>query len=412
MTLPDHVDVAVIGAGLVGLATARALLENFPGLDLAVLEAEDSPCRHQSGNNSGVIHSGLYYRPDSLKAELCRSGRAELLNYIADRGIRHELCGKLVVANGERERSALDELERRGRANGIQDITRLGPAGLRSHEPRVQGDEGLWIGETGIVDFPAVGRALAWDVRRSGGEVHLGAGVKAIEAGAGFSLTTSRGRMRARSIINCGGTYADRVAGLAGHPVPTRIVPFRGEYRVLSEEARGLVRGLIYPVPDPRFPFLGVHFTRRIDGEIEAGPNAVLAFSRRGYSWGDINPRDMLEYAGNPALWRMGLRYWRTAAGEVMRSFSTALCAAALRRLVPAVRAKDLQPGGAGVRAQALDPDGTLADDFRIHTAPGAFHVLSAPSPAATASLAIGRWIAERAGAHLGLRTPTGTRTG
>lgn len=405
MTAPESVDLAVIGAGIVGLATARALLKAHPGLSLVVLEAEDRPAAHQTGNNSGVIHSGLYYRPDSLKAALCREGREELYRYVAERGIPHERCGKLVVATHERELDRLDELERRGRANGLTQLQRLGPAGLRDHEPNVRGVAGLFVGETGIVDYVAVARALAWDVHTAGGEVRLGHGVRALRPdGQGFTLETSRGDVHARALVNCAGAQADRVADLAGHPPASRIVPFRGEYKVLVPERAHLVRGLIYPVPDPRFPFLGVHFTRRITGEVEAGPNAVLALSRRGYSWGQVSGRDLLALARTPGFARMASRYWRTGLGEVTRSLSTPLFARALRGLVPDVRTRDLAPGGAGVRAQALDADGTLADDFRITTGPRAFHVLSAPSPAATASLAIGRHIARQAGAHLGLR--------
>ena len=404
MPLPESVDLAVVGAGIVGLASARALLAAHPGLDLAVLEAEDRPAAHQTGNNSGVIHSGLYYRPGSLKATLCRRGREALYRYVEERGIPFERCGKLVVATRESELPRLEELERRGRANGLRDLCRLGPAGLRDHEPGVRGISGLWVGCTGIVDYVAVARAFAWDIRAAGGAVYLSHGVRAIRPdGQGFVLETSQGRLRARNLVNCAGAHADRVARLAGERPTTRIVPFRGEYKLLRSPRRHLVRGLIYPVPDPRFPFLGVHFTRRIDGGIEAGPNAVLALARHGYRWTDVNPRDLVEILTTPGMLRMASRYWRTGLAEVLRSLSTPLFARALRRLVPAIRTSDLEPGGAGVRAQALDPDGTLADDFRITTAPRAFHVLSAPSPAATASLAIGESIAARAGDHLGL---------
>lgn len=404
MTSPESVEVIVVGAGIVGMATARALLARHPGLDLVVLEAEDRPAAHQTGNNSGVLHSGLYYRPDSLKAALCSEGREAMVRYVTERGIPFERCGKLVVATSAAEVGRLDELERRGRANGLTRIQRLGPAGLRAYEPRVRGVAGLWVGETGIVDYRAVTRAMAKDVTLSSGEVRLSQGVTDIRPdGQGFTVTTPRGRLRTKYLINCAGAHADRIADLAGHPPASRIVPFRGEYKLLKPERRHLVRGLIYPVPDPRFPFLGVHFTRRISGEIEAGPNAVLALSRNGYSWGRIRARDVRELGTNLAFWRMASRYWRTGLGEVARSLSTALFARALRKLIPDVRTADLIPGGAGVRAQALDPDGTLADDFRITTGPNAFHVLSAPSPAATAALAIGRHVAERASEHLGL---------
>lgn len=405
MPSSETVDLVVIGAGIVGLATARALLAAHPGLQVVVVEAEDRPAAHQTGNNSGVIHSGLYYRPGSLKASLCREGRRALYRYLEERGIPHERCGKLVVATNEQELCRLDELERRGRANGLRELRRLGPTGLRRYEPRVRGLGGLWVGETGIVDYAGLAHSFAWDVKVLGGEVRLGRAVRAIRPDAqGFVLETARSDLRARSLVNCAGAQADRVADMAGHRPSSRVVPFRGEYKVLVPNRAHLVRGLVYPVPDPRFPFLGVHFTRRLSGEIEAGPNAVLALSRGGYSWGQVRGRDMLDLLRTPGFLRMARRYWRTGTAEVGRSLSTHLFASALRRLIPDVRASDLAPGGAGVRAQALDPDGTLADDFRITTGPGALHVLSAPSPAATASIAIGRHIAGRAARHLSLR--------
>ena len=403
MNQPESYDLCVIGAGIVGLATARALLQ-VPGRSLVVLEAEDRPAAHQTGHNSGVIHSGLYYRPGSHKATLCAQGREELMRYVAERGIPHDQCGKLVVATDEREVAALDELENRGRANGLTGLTRLGPDGIREFEPEVSGLEGLHVAETGVVDFKAVAQAYAQDVVNAGGELRLSspAGVIYRLAG-GFVIDTPDGEVRTRYLVNCGGLQADRIARRAGVTPSSRIVPFRGEYALLRPERQSLVRGLIYPVPDPRFPFLGVHFTRGIDGEVEAGPNAVLALARHGYRWRDISPTDLYEMATFSGVWRMALRYWRTGFGEVHRSFSRTALTTALQKLLPAIRRSDLMPGGSGVRAQALDRDGTLADDFRFEEGLQSLHVLSAPSPAATASLAIGRAIAERAQRSFGL---------
>jgi L-2-hydroxyglutarate oxidase len=309
----------------------------------------------------------------------------------------------VVVATSEEELPRLEELARRGSANGLV-LERLGPAGIREHEPEARGVAGLHVPSTGIVDYVAVSHAYADDVRAAGGEVRLSCAAGAIRREAdGFVIETPRGAVAARRLVNCGGALADRVARRAGVDPGLRIVPFRGEYKVLREERKHLVRHLVYPVPDPRFPFLGVHFTRMIGGGVEAGPNAVLATHRHGYRWRDVSLRDVASEVGYPAFWRMAARYWRTAFGEVHRSLSHAAFTRALQRLVPALRPEDLIAGGSGVRAQALDPDGTLADDFRIARGPGAFHVLSAPSPAATASLAIGEHIAREAAEHLGL---------
>ena len=390
-------DVAVVGAGLVGLASARALLGSR-SCSVAVLEAEDRPAAHQSGHNSGVIHSGLYYRPGSLKARLCFEGRADLERYCEEHDVPWERCGKVVVATSKEQLGALHELERRGAANGLDGIQRLGPEGLRDHEPHVRGVEGLFVPHTGIVDYVALARAYAREVEQQGGSVLLRQAAGAIHRdGDSWRIETPKGELRARHLLNCAGANSDRVARRAGLRPKARIVPFRGEYKLLSEERSHLVRHLIYPVPDPRFPFLGVHFTRRIQGGIEAGPNAVLAFSRNGYRWGNVSPRDLLSMASFPGFWRMGLRYWRTGLGEMQRSLSAGAFARALAELLPEVRREDLVPGGAGVRAQALGPDGKLLDDFHIETQPGAVHVLCAPSPAATASLAIGADIGRRA---------------
>ncbi len=403
MAPAEHFDVCVIGAGIVGLATARALLAEEQR-SLVVLEAEDRPAAHQTGHNSGVIHSGLYYRPGSFKAELCTRGRGALEAHCEEHDIPWERCGKLVVATQEEELPRLDELEARGRANGLTGIERLGPAGLREYEPHVAGIAGLRVAETGIVDYVAVTRSFAREVEARGAEVRLSCAAGAIRRdGSGFVIETPRGEVRARALVACAGAQADRVARAAGVTPRERIVPFRGEYKHLVPERRHLVRNLIYPVPDPRFPFLGVHFTRGVDGEIEAGPNAVLATHRNGYRWRDVSLADLGSMASFPGFWRMGARYWKTGMGEVHRSLSHRAFTRALRRLLPELGPDDLLPGGSGVRAQALDPDGKLADDFRFAEGPGSLHVMCAPSPAATASIAIGAHIATRAREHLGL---------
>lgn len=391
------VDVAVVGGGIVGLATARALaLER--GWRVVVLEAEDEVARHQTGHNSGVIHSGLYYQPGSLKAETCVAGRDALYRFCAEQGVAFERCGKLVVAVDEREVPALDELERRGRANGLAGVRRLGPEEIREREPQVAGVAGLEVPETGIVDYPAVARALAGELGRHGGEVTTGARVAGVRAVAGgLAVETAAGAVEARYLVNCAGLQCDRVARLCGVAPAVAIVPFRGEYYEVVPARRGLVRHLVYPVPDPRFPFLGVHFTRTVDGRLEAGPNAVLALRREGYRWRDVSLRDLAAMARFPGFWRLGLRYGRTGAMEVRRSLSKRRFVAALSRLVPAITEDDVEAAGSGVRAQAVDRSGRLVDDFYLMAGERSLHVLNAPSPAATAALAIGAAIAARA---------------
>ena len=385
-------DVVVVGGGIVGLATARALVLERR---VAVLEAEDRIAAHQTGHNSGVIHSGLYYRPGSLKAQNCVAGREALYRFCDEHGVRAERCGKLVVATSEAELPALDELERRGHANGLSGIRRLRAEEIREREPHAAGIAALAVEETGVVDFRAVAQALADEVRSRGGIIHTGARVlRCRRDGGELVLETAAGEIRARFLVNCAGLHSDRVARLCGVDPGLRIIPFRGEYYELIEERRFLVRNLIYPVPDPRFPFLGVHFTRRIGGEVEAGPNAVLAGRREGYRWRDVSVRDVADLASYSGFWRMTRRYWRIGALEMYRSLRRAAFVAGLRRLVPDVRGSDLRRAGAGVRAQAVDPSGALLDDFRFAEADRMLHVLNAPSPAATASLAIGRSIA------------------
>ncbi len=392
-------DIAVIGGGIVGLATAMALTERY---SVVVLEAEDEIARHQTGHNSGVIHSGLYYKPGSLKAELCTAGRQALVRLCEEEDIPFIPSGKLVVAADEAEVPALDELERRGRANGLAGLERLGPDGIRQHEPRVRGAAGLRVPETGLVDFTAVSRAFAGRIRQAGGEIRTRSRVAAVRQLASEAVVaTARDEVRCAFLVNCAGLQSDRVARLCGVEPEVRIIPFRGEYWEVVAERRDLVRMPVYPVPDPRFPFLDVHFTPTIDGRLEVGPNAVLALKREGYRRTSFSLRDTAETLAYPGFWRLAGRHWQTGVNEVLRSLSKRRLAAALGRLVPGVRPADVERAGSGVRAQAVDRAGGLVDDFRLLEAGRSLHVLNAPSPAATASISIGRHIAERAASLL-----------
>jgi L-2-hydroxyglutarate oxidase LhgO len=391
-------DVVVVGAGIVGLASALAMTEKLPGARIAVLDKEDEIARHQTGHNSGVIHSGIYYRPGSLRARLCVTGARRLVDYCRERDIPYELCGKVIVATDEREIPALDELERRGVANKVPNLRRLSPSELRTVEPHARGIAGLYSPSTGIVDYGTVARSLAADMTDRGVDILRGHAVRAIRMeGDALTIETGRGSLQSRYLINCAGLHADRVARRAGLHSSVRIIPFRGEYYMLSPEAGSLVRALLYPVPDPALPFLGVHFTRTVDGRVEAGPNAVLALAREGYTRSAVDLRDVYDAMTFPGFWRLSIRYWRTGLAEYRRSFSRARFAAALRRLVPELRDQDLLPGPTGVRAQAVSRDGRLIDDFVVERTPRAVHVLNAPSPAATASLAIGEYVADLA---------------
>jgi len=397
------VDVLVVGGGIVGLATALKLLEKAK-VSLRIVEKEAALAAHQTGNNSGVIHSGLYYRPSSLKAALCVEGRQALLRFCEEHGVPVEICGKVVVATTERDLAPLEELERRGRANGLRGLRRLRAEEIQDIEPYARGVAGLYVPETGIVDYRRVAQAYADEVRAYGGDIVTSARVlRVVREGAQHIVETTAGTMRSRFIVGCAGLHSDRVAELCGLHPDVRIVPFRGEYYALTTEAHRLVRNLIYPVPDPEFPFLGVHFTRRIDGRVEAGPNAVLACKREGYRWRDVSLRDMVSTLTYGGFWRLVRRYWATGLAEMWRSLSRRAFARALGRLVPDIRPDHIERCGAGVRAQALDIRGALLDDFRFVAASGMIHVLNAPSPAATASLAIGRTIAERAIREFGL---------
>ena len=389
-------DFAVIGGGIVGLSAARALLERHPGARLLVLEKERGWARHQTGHNSGVIHSGIYYKPGSLKARYCREGARALVEFCRERGIDYEICGKVIVAVEPNEMPLLDDLYERGLKNGLE-VEKIGPEKLGEIEPHASGLAALWVPSTGIVDFAKVAEAFAALVKEKGGRLRTGAEVKSIsETGGAVVVRTDGGTFRARRLINCAGLQSDRVARLCGVEPGTKIVPFRGEYYELRPEKRYLVKNLIYPVPNPAFPFLGVHFTRSISGIVEAGPNAVLGLAREGYRKTDFDFGDFVEELTYPALWRLARKNWRTGIREIHRSFSKKAFVRGLKKLVPEIEDRDVVPIAAGVRAQALKKDGTLVDDFLIAEGNSSVHVLNAPSPAATASIPIGREIARR----------------
>jgi len=396
-------DIVVIGGGIVGLAAARAIVLRTRA-SVLVVEAESRLATHQTGHNSGVIHSGLYYRPGSLKAQNCTAGREAMYRFCEENEIPHERCGKVVVATLDEQLPALEELERRGRANGLDDIERLDAEQLREIEPHVRGVAGLRVPQTGIVDFPRVAEAMGRQAREGGGEIRTDWRVTGVDRRSeGFVVRTTGGEAECRYLLNCAGLQSDRVARLCGVRPDLQIIPFRGEYYKLVPEKEHLVRHLIYPVPDPRFPFLGVHFTRMVHGGIEAGPNAVLAFSRNGYSWSNFSPRDLAETLSYGGFWRMARVYWKTGTGEVHRSLSTAAFVRALNALIPELTTDDVVRHNAGVRAQAVARDGKLLDDFHIIEGQRMLHVLNAPSPAATASLSIGDKLADRALAEFGL---------
>lgn len=398
-----HYDLAIIGGGILGLATAVEL-GRLSKARVVVLEAENRLASHQTGHNSGVIHSGLYYEPGSAKAKNCVVGRRRLIELCCERNIAHEICGKLVLATDEAEIPRLDELERRGRANGLEGLERVDPQAIREHEPHAVGIDGLWVPETGIVDFVQVSETYADMARKAGAEIRTGHRVLDISSSReGIRLHTSKGLVRCAHLVNCAGLQCDRVARLAGIDPGIRIIPFRGEYFELVAERRSLVRGLIYPVPDPQFPFLGVHLTRGIDGRVEAGPNAVLALHREGYSRTSFSLRDTASSLSFPGFWRMAIENWQVALQEMRRSGSRRLFARDLQRFIPEIRAADLGTPGAGVRAQAVDSHGKLLDDFHMVEDERMIHVLNAPSPGATASLAIGCSIATRALKHFDL---------
>lgn len=390
-------DIVVVGAGIVGLATARALRARGPDQRIVILDKEPTPGHHQSGHNSGVIHSGIYYRPGSDKASLVAAGRSELLELVETHGIEHEICGKIVVAVDPAETPRLDDLEARAAANRIP-TRRLTPAEVHEREPHIAAVAALEVPSAGIVDYRAVCRALAAELSADGVDIRLGTSVIDISNTAStVTITTDAGPIRAGSLVNCAGLYSDRIAAKSGADLDkTRIMPFRGEYYELRGTARTLVRDLVYPVPDPAFPFLGVHLTRMIDGSVHAGPNAVPALHREGYRRRDVSLRDAAEIVLSPRTWRLAGRYWRTGLAEIHRSVSKQAFVRALQRLCPDLKAADLVATSGGVRAQAIDRHGQLLDDFAFAETGRTMHVVNAPSPAATAAIAIGRHIAVR----------------
>jgi L-2-hydroxyglutarate oxidase len=383
----------VIGAGIVGLATAHRLTLEHPDAEVTVLDKEQRVGAHQTGHNSGVIHAGVYYTPGSLKARLCRTGSQSMVDFCEASGIPVNVCGKLIVATDPGELPRLERLYERAKANGLP-VRQITPEEAREYEPEVSAVAALHVASTGIVDFGAVCVALAGLVEKAGGQVRLGTRVTGLrEQGGQQVVQTAEGDVLADAVVNCAGLQADRVARMAGINPPARIVPFRGEYHQLRADRRHLVRGLIYPVPDPQFPFLGVHLTRMIDGSVHAGPNAVLALAREGYRWRRVRPGDIADFVTYPGMWRLARRHYRYGLGEVRRSLSKKRFAASLARLVPAVTMADLEPCQAGVRAQAIRPNGDLVDDFLIVNQDRQVHVLNAPSPAATSSLEIAKHI-------------------
>ncbi len=387
-------DIAIIGGGITGTATALKILEK-QNYSILILEAEAKLALHQTGNNSGVIHSGLYYKPGSLKALNCAAGREMMYQFCEEHNVKHERCGKVVVATSESELPALITLEERGKANGLSGIKRLSKDELKYYEPHVSGIAGLFVPQTGIVDYEEVVNKYAELIINKGGTIRTSSKVHSVMLfNSETVLITDNEEFKAKLIINCAGLQSDRVAKMCGIKPNLKIIPFRGEYYKLIKEKEHLVKNLIYPVPDPNYPFLGVHFTRMIKGGVEAGPNAVLAFKREGYKKTDISLRDILEMKFYPGFWKMAIKHYKTGIDEFRRSFSKKLFVKSLQKLIPELQYDDVYPEGAGVRAQALEPDGKLVDDFRIVEAKHMIHVLNAPSPAATASLSIGEKIA------------------
>ena len=397
-------NVIIIGGGAVGLGVALEITHRFPRQRLLVLEKEAAVARHQSGHNSGVIHSGVYYKPGSLKARLCVSGAAAMVEFCREHGVPHNVCGKVIVATEEEELPGLENLRQRGEANGLTGLRLIGPEELREIEPHARGLKALVVPSTGVTDYALVCQKYAELIGKSGAAVLTSAPATGIKrAGDEVVVETPRGVFSTAALINCAGLHSDRISRMAGDEPGVMIVPFRGEYYDLLPERASLVRALIYPVPNPRFPFLGVHFTRRVSGKVDAGPNAILALAREGYRHTDINLRDLAGSVAFPGFWRMARQHWRHGLGEWYRSLSKAAFVRALQRLLPEIGEKDLTPGGSGVRAQALKPDGALVDDFQFVPSGRILHVLNVPSPAATASLMIGKTIVETAASNFGL---------
>jgi len=394
-----NADVIIVGAGIVGLSTAYQLLDNNPDIQVLVLEKEDGIAKHQTGNNSGVIHSGIYYKPGSLKAENCIRGYHMLLDFCNKENIKYDLCGKIIVATSTEEFGALENIYQRGILNGLSGLKYLNKEEILSYEPNCSGLKGIFVPQTGIVDYKEVSQKIADKIRNSGrGQILTNQKIESItSSGNSAIIHTLSERFECQLVINCAGLYCDKVAAMAGEKLNMKIIPFRGEYYSIKPEKAHLVKNLIYPVPDPNFPFLGVHFTRRISGEIEAGPNAVFAFKREGYNKTDFKWSEFWESIGFAGFRKVASKYWKTGLGEYKRSFFKTAFTNALQKLVPAIQENDLEPAGSGVRAQACDALGGLIDDFYIQESANFIHVLNAPSPAATSSLSIGLHIAESA---------------
>lgn len=391
-------DIIIVGGGIVGLGTALNILEQRPGSKVLVLEKENEVAKHQTGNNSGVIHSGLYYKPGSLKAKNCIDGYNMLIDFCRVNEVPFELCGKIVVATEEKEVPLLKNLFDRGAQNGLKGFKMLNASELREYEPHVNGISGFFVPQTGIVDYKVVAEKYAELIRKNGGKIHLGEKVTDIKLKTStVNVVTDKTSYETKQLINCAGLYSDKIAKLTTPEVNVKIIPFRGEYYKLKKEREYLVKNLIYPVPDPNFPFLGVHFTRMMKGGVEAGPNAVLAFKREGYKRSDINFGELAETLAWPGFQKVAKKYWRTGMGEMYRSFSKAAFTKALQKLMPEIQESDLVDGGAGVRAQACDRTGGLVDDFLILEKPQVINVCNAPSPAATSSLSIGKTVADLA---------------
>ena len=397
-------DIAIIGGGIIGLATAMRLTQEHPDQRVAVIEKEPVIAQHQTGHNSGVIHAGIYYAPGSQKANFCSTGGRLLRDFCDERGIQYEMCGKLIVAVNDSEIPGLEELHRRGTENGAEGLELIGPEELREHEPHVAGVRAIWSPNTGIIDFTKVSEAYSIEMQENGGDLLTNAEVRSMTRNGGsVHIETTAGDVSATNVINCAGLRADAVAGMMGVDIGVKIIPFRGEYFSIKPERAGLVRGLVYPVPDPSLPFLGVHFTKRINGSVEAGPNAVLAWKREGYSKTSFNFGQALDVLTYPGFWQMSIKYWKTGLNEQYRSMVKSVFVKSLRTLVPEITGDDLHEPGAGVRAQAVDRRGGLLQDFSIAETEGAIHVLNAPSPGATSSLSISRYIVDIAKKSFGL---------
>jgi len=396
LAISSQVEVVIIGAGIVGLATGLELISRFPDISVAVVEKETAVASHQTSHNSGVIHSGIYYKPGSLKARLCVEGANALLRFCQENAVPYDLCGKVIVATSEGELPQLDELYRRGKGNGLSGLQMLTAEEILEFEPHATGIRGIRVPGTGIVNYGRVAEKYAELIRSRGGSICLSHEVTALKrSGNSTIVETTGGPIEAKLVINCAGLHSDRVSRMANAQLDLMIVPFRGEYYEIASAKHHYVKGLLYPVPDPQFPFLGVHFTRRIEGGVEAGPNAVLALKREGYSKRSFDVGDVFEYAIFPGFWKMAAKHWQTSMGEYHRSWSKAAFVRALQRLLPELRSEDLLPGGSGVRAQALNINGKLIDDFHFAYTEGMVHVCNVPSPAATASLAIGKYIVD-----------------